>query len=149
MIDLLVYQIRAVWQFCTDNNLTPYVIVNTNYDDTIQVPKQYITKEGTITLNLSINATSRLDIGDEIVSLSARFNGKSFDIFFPVNSIIAIYSKETLEGIQIGFRQKGDKPPKIERQILEAKPETKEEEQPPLGDNIVRLDSFRSKSKTK
>lgn len=97
MISLLVYQIRAVWQFCMDNNFTPYVTVNATHDN-VQVPIDYI-KNGNIVLNMSLTATQDLDIGDEFVSFKARFNGKSFEIFFPIESITSIFSKETLEGL--------------------------------------------------
>ena len=50
------YLIRALYDWCTDNGLTPYVAVLV--DDSVQVPREYV-KNGEIVLNISFDATIR------------------------------------------------------------------------------------------
>ena len=59
------YLIRALYEWCADNGLTPYLAVQV--DDTVQVPREYV-KDGEIVLNVSVDATSGLHIGNDIVS---------------------------------------------------------------------------------
>lgn len=90
------YLIRALYEWCTDNGLTPYVAVQV--DDTVQVPREYV-KDGEIVLNISFDATSGLELGNEFVSFSARFAGKAREIMIPVDRVIAIYARENGQGM--------------------------------------------------
>ena len=66
------YLIRALYDWCTDNGLTPYVAVLV--DDSVQVPREYV-KNGEIVLNISFDATSSLKLGNEFIEFKARFAG--------------------------------------------------------------------------
>jgi stringent starvation protein B len=90
------YLIRALYEWCTDNGLTPYVAVQV--DDAVQVPREYV-KDGEIVLNISFDATSGLELGNEYVAFSARFAGKARDIMIPVDHVIAIYARENGQGM--------------------------------------------------
>lgn len=90
------YLIRALYEWCTDNGLTPYVAVQV--DDSVQVPREYV-KDGEIVLNISFDATSGLELGNTFVSFSARFAGKARDIMIPVDRVIAIYARENGQGM--------------------------------------------------
>ncbi len=90
------YLIRALYEWCTDNGLTPYVAVQV--DDSVQVPREYV-KDGEIVLNISFDATSGLELGNAFVSFSARFAGKARDIMIPVDRVIAIYARENGQGM--------------------------------------------------
>ncbi len=90
------YLIRALYEWCTDNGLTPYVAVQV--DDTVQVPREYV-KDGEIVLNISFDATSGLELGNEFVAFSARFAGKAREIMIPVERVIAIYARENGQGM--------------------------------------------------
>jgi len=90
------YLIRALYEWCTDNGLTPYLAVQV--DDSVQVPREYV-KDGEIVLNVSFDATSGLEIGNEIVSFSARFAGKARELLVPVDRVIAIYARENGQGM--------------------------------------------------
>ena len=89
------YLIRALYEWCTDNGLTPYVAVQV--DDAVQVPREYV-KDGEIVLNISFDATSGLELGNEYVAFSARFAGKAREIMIPVDHVIAIYARENGQG---------------------------------------------------
>ncbi|MEA3393300.1 MAG: ClpXP protease specificity-enhancing factor SspB, partial [Pseudomonadota bacterium] len=58
------YLIRALYEWCTDNGFTPYVAVRV--DETVQVPREYV-KNGEIVLNVSMDATSSLKLGNEFI----------------------------------------------------------------------------------
>jgi stringent starvation protein B len=90
------YLIRALYDWCTDNGLTPYVAVLV--DDTVQVPREYV-KNGEIVLNISFDATSSLKLGNEFIEFKARFAGTARDIMVPVNRVIAIYARENGQGM--------------------------------------------------
>ncbi len=90
------YLIRALYEWCADNGLTPYLAVQV--DDSVQVPREYV-KDGEIVLNVSVDATSGLQIGNDIVAFSARFAGKAREIMIPVDRVIAIYARENGQGM--------------------------------------------------
>jgi stringent starvation protein B len=90
------YLIRALYDWCTDNGLTPYVAVLV--DDTVQVPREYV-KNGEIVLNISFDATSSLKLGNEFIEFKARFAGTAREIIVPVNRVIAIYARENGQGM--------------------------------------------------
>ena len=90
------YLIRALYEWCTDNGLTPYVAVLVN--DSVQVPQEYV-KDGEIVLNISFDATSSLKLGNEFIAFSARFAGKAREIMVPVERVIAIYARENGQGM--------------------------------------------------
>ncbi len=90
------YLIRALYEWCTDNGLTPYVAVQV--DDTVQVPREYV-KDGEIVLNISFDATSALKLGNDMIAFSARFAGKPREIMIPMDRVIAIYARENGQGM--------------------------------------------------
>jgi stringent starvation protein B len=90
------YLIRALYDWCTDNGLTPSVAVLV--DDTVQVPREYV-KNGEIVLNISFDATSSLKLGNEFIEFKARFAGTAREIMVPVNRVIAIYARENGQGM--------------------------------------------------
>lgn len=90
------YLIRALYEWCTDNALTPYVAVLV--DDSVQVPREYV-KNGEIVLNISFDATSGLKLGNEFIEFKARFAGSSRDIVVPIARVIAVYARENGQGM--------------------------------------------------
>ena len=90
------YLIRALYEWCTDNGLTPFVAVLV--DDTVRVPNEYV-KDGEIVLNISFDATSSLTLGNDFIEFKGRFGGVARDIFVPVNRVLAIYARENGQGM--------------------------------------------------
>ena len=90
------YLIRALYEWCTDNGLTPYVAVSV--DDSVQVPREYV-KNNEIVLNISFDATSSLKLGNDFIEFKARFAGSSRDIMVPIVRVIAIYARENGQGM--------------------------------------------------
>lgn len=90
------YLIRALYEWCTDNALTPYIAVLA--DDSVQVPREYV-QNGEIVLNISFDATSSLKLGNEFVEFKARFAGVAREIIVPIDRVIAIYARESGQGM--------------------------------------------------
>lgn len=90
------YLIRAIYEWCEDSGLTPYLAVRV--DDFTEVPPAYV-KDGEIVLNLSAEAVRNLELGNEYITCSGRFGGAPFDIIVPVGAVIGIFAKETGQGL--------------------------------------------------
>jgi stringent starvation protein B len=90
------YLIRAIHEWCSDSNFTPYVSVKV--DANTRVPTEYV-KNGEIVLNLSYDATHRLTIGNESIQFSARFNGVSRECSVPVDAVLGIFARENGQGL--------------------------------------------------
>ena len=90
------YLIRALYDWCTDNGFTPYVAVKV--DGSVQVPREYV-QGGEIVLNVSMDATSALKLGNEFIEFKARFGGQARDISVPISRVMAIYARENGQGM--------------------------------------------------
>ena len=90
------YLIRALHDWCTDNGFTPYLAVFV--DASVQVPMEYV-KNREIVLNISFEATSGLQLGNEHIEFRARFGGMARDIFVPIDHVVAIYARENGQGM--------------------------------------------------
>jgi stringent starvation protein B len=90
------YLIRALYEWCTDNGFTPFVAVLV--DETVRVPNEYV-KDGEIVLNISFDATSSLQLGNDFIEFKGRFGGVARDILVPVNRVLAIYARENGQGM--------------------------------------------------
>jgi stringent starvation protein B len=90
------YLIRALHEWCTDNGFTPYIAVHV--DRTVQVPLEYVSNNE-IVLNVGFEATSNLDLGNEVIQFKARFGGVAREIIVPVDHVVAIYARENGQGM--------------------------------------------------
>jgi stringent starvation protein B len=90
------YLIRALYDWCSENGFTPYVAVKV--DTSVQVPREYV-QGGEIVLNVSMDATSSLKLGNEFIEFKARFGGKPRDIMVPIHRVMAIYARENGQGM--------------------------------------------------
>ena len=90
------YLIRAMYEWCTDHSFTPYVAVKV--DGSVQVPREFV-QGGEIVLNISFDATSSLQLGNEFIEFKARFGGKPCDIIVPIHRVMAIYARENGQGM--------------------------------------------------
>lgn len=96
MISTKPYMLRAIHEWCVDNNLTPHLIVLVNRQT--RVPMAYV-KDGEIVLNVNYGATKDLHIDNESVVFSARFGGVSQNIYIPMNAIKGIFARENGQGM--------------------------------------------------
>jgi len=90
------YLLRALYEWCADNGYTPYLTVRA--DDHCRIPRAHV-KDGHITLNIGMMATHNLDLGNDFIEFTARFNGVAQQVSVPVAAVTAFYARETGEGM--------------------------------------------------
>ncbi|EON11354.1 MULTISPECIES: ClpXP protease specificity-enhancing factor [Pandoraea] len=90
------YLLRALYEWCTDNGYTPYLAVHV--DAKTRVPREFV-KDGEIVLNISFDATSGLQMGNDWIEFSARFGGISQKVEVQVPNVLAIYARENGQGM--------------------------------------------------
>ncbi len=91
------YLLRAIYDWISDNDLTPYMLVDAGMDG-VRVPPQVV-KNGQVVLNLAMRAVANLDLGNEWISFQARFSGVSQNIHIPVQAVLALYAQENGQGM--------------------------------------------------
>ena len=96
MLSTKPYLIRAIHEWCSDQGFTPYLSVKV--DATTRVPREFV-KDGEIVLNVGVEATHQLLLGNEEISFQARFGGKAFPVVVPIGRVMAIYARENGDGM--------------------------------------------------
>jgi len=91
------YLLRAMHEWISDSGHTPHLVVDAGVTG-VDVPRQFV-KDGKIVLNVSWSATAQLKLGNDAVTFSGRFGGASMMVFVPVNAVLAIYARETGQGM--------------------------------------------------
>jgi stringent starvation protein B len=91
------YLVRAMHEWISDSNCTPHIVVDAGVPG-VEVPRQYV-QDGKIVLNLSWTATAQLQIGSDEISFSGRFGGASMLVRVPLGAVLAIYARETGQGM--------------------------------------------------
>ena len=92
------YMLRAIYQWLVDNGETPYILVDAGLEG-VRVPADVI-KDDQVVLNISPSAVQGLELGLDLVAFSCRFSGREHDIYLPIGSVCAIYSKESCKGLE-------------------------------------------------
>ncbi len=93
------YIVKAFYEWISDNDLTPYVMVDVNVYGVL-VPMNYVA-DGQIVLNIASSAVGTIALGDKNIEFSARFGGKLEHITVPYGAIAAIYAKENGAGTSL------------------------------------------------
>jgi stringent starvation protein B len=117
------YLLRAMHEWISDSNCTPHLVVDAGVAG-VEVPRQFV-QDGKIVLNVSWTATAQLHIGNDELSFSGRFGGASMQVRVPVGAVLAIYARETGQGMIFAEEPETPPPggsPDPERQEPAAKP---------------------------
>jgi len=93
------YLVKAYYDWISDNDLTPYIVVDINVYGVL-VPMNYVA-DGQIVLNIASSAVGTIALGAFAIELSARFGGKLEHISVPYGAIAAIYAKENGVGTSL------------------------------------------------
>jgi stringent starvation protein B len=93
------YLLRALAEWIADNDMTPHLLVDATQAG-VQVPASAV-KDGRVVLNIAQRAVANLTIGNDAVSFSARFGGVSYPVMVPISAVLAIYSRETGQGMAL------------------------------------------------
>jgi len=93
------YLLRALYEWIADNGMTPHLLVDATRAH-VQVPTHAV-KDGKIVLNVAERAVAGLQMTNEVISFSARFGGVSHAVSVPVGAVLAIYARETGQGMAL------------------------------------------------
>jgi stringent starvation protein B len=104
------YLLRALYEWITDNGLTPHVLIDAAVGG-VDVPDHAIQK-GKVVLNIAAGATEQLQLDNETIRFKARFSGKPYPISIPMDAVIAIYAQENGQGMM--FAQDESTPPPVD-----------------------------------
>ena len=91
------YLVRAIYQWITDNGMTPHLLVDVGVDGVL-VPVEHV-QNGKIILNIAPMSISGLVLGDFEITFNARFSGKSQGLYIPIEAVLAVYAKENGQGM--------------------------------------------------
>jgi stringent starvation protein B len=91
------YLLRALYEWIIESDETPYFLIDATFAG-VSVPQAHV-QDGQIVLNMSPGAVRDLVIDNQFVMCSGRFSGQHFDLYLPMASILAIYAKDTREGM--------------------------------------------------
>jgi len=100
MISRRPYLIRAMYEWMVDTDQVPHLLVDATLPD-VEVPDAYV-DDGRIILNVSPTATQELLLGNEEIAFRARFGGQPRLVRFPVQAVLAVYARESGEGMMFG-----------------------------------------------
>lgn len=93
------YLFRAIYDWILDNQLTPYILVNTTVQG-VQVPRQFI-QNNQIVLNIAPHSVGQYLANNDRIEFNARFSGVSEHIIVPMEALVSIYTREN--GMGMGF----------------------------------------------
>ena len=91
------YLLRAMYEWLTDNDLTPFIMIDTEQPG-VDVPEECVDDDH-IVLNVAPLAIRNWNVGSEQVTFKARFGGTPHEIVLPIVSIMAIYASENGRGM--------------------------------------------------
>lgn len=91
------YLLRALYAWIADNGMTPHLMVDAGRPG-VQVPA-FAVNEGKVVLNIAERAVVGLDMGNELITFTARFGGVSHPVRVPVGAVMMIYARETGQGM--------------------------------------------------
>ncbi len=100
------YLVKAFYDWISDNDLTPYIVVDINVYGVL-VPMSYVA-DGQIVLNIASSAVGTIVLGSDVIELSARFGGKLEHITVPYGAVAAIYAKENGAGTSLPIEHPSD-----------------------------------------
>ncbi len=93
------YLLRALYEWIADNGMTPHVLVNAGMPG-VRVPTHAV-KDGRIVLNIAERAVAKLELGNDVLRFTARFAGVSQAVNVPLEAVVAIYARETGQGMAL------------------------------------------------
>ena len=103
------YLLRALHEWISDSNCTPHILVDAGAPG-VEVPRQYV-QDGKIVLNVSWSATGQLQLGNDELQFNGRFGGVGMHVRIPVSAVLAIYARETGQGMMFAADDEPQPPP--------------------------------------
>lgn len=91
------YLLRALYEWIVDSGEVPNVLVDAEIDGVV-VPSEHV-RDGQIVLNISPQAVRNLSLGNDYVMCEGRFSGRSVELILPIESVRAIYCRDSGQGL--------------------------------------------------
>lgn len=91
------YLIRSIYDWCINNNFTPFIFVK--FYPELEIPVAYV-RNDEITFNISVKAVYGLIINDDFIYFMGRFNGLPRKLQIPMSAVKGIFAKEVNRGIK-------------------------------------------------
>jgi stringent starvation protein B len=123
MISRRPYFLRAMYDWIVDSGHTPHLVIDANASS-VEAPEGYA-NDGKLVVNVSPSATQDLSLGNEYISFKARFGGVSHQVMAPVTAVLAVYARETGQGIVFSAEDEAETAP--------PESEAKEQDKPASG----------------
>jgi len=114
------YLIRAFYEWITDNQLTPYILVNAEFAG-VEVPRQFV-ENGKIVLNVAAEAIKSLRITNQVIEFNASFSSQVESIYVPIKAVEAIYARENGRGMVFNVEEEEDDEPPLPPRSKSGKP---------------------------
>ena len=108
MTPLKLSLLRAVYDWAIESGFTPHIIVDTKHPGA-RVPAAYIENDK-IVLNVHPRALEHFLLNEQMLSFSARFGGRRFDVECPLPAIRAVYARENGQGIAFPDSEESSSP---------------------------------------
>lgn len=102
------YLIRGLYEWISDNHLTPYLLVDASHP-TVKVPILAV-KDNQVVLNIAMQAVQNLQLSNHAIEFLARFSGISHAVYVPTEAVLAIYAHENGQGMM--FPRESHVPPR-------------------------------------
>ena len=93
------YLLRALYEWISDNDMTPHLLVDATQEG-VRVPAHTV-NEGKVVLNIAARAVGHLNMDNDSVAFTARFGGVSHAVIVPIGAVLAIYARETGQGMAL------------------------------------------------
>ncbi len=103
------YLLRALYDWISDNDLSPHLLVDAGIAG-VRVPGSAI-HDGRVVLNITARAVSKLEMDLQGVRFLARFGGVSQSVDVPIEAVLAIYARENGKGMMFPTDESPDPAP--------------------------------------
>lgn len=103
------YLLRGLYEWISDNGLTPYLLVDAAAEG-VRVPPG-AAKDGRVVLNIAGRAVTQFEISNDYVRFLARFGGVSQSVHVPMAGVLAIYAQENGQGMMFSADNAPTEPP--------------------------------------
>ena len=127
------YLLRALYEWIVDNGMTPHILVDATRPG-VRVPSHTV-NEGRVVLNIAERAVARLEMDNDGVRFTARFGGVSQSVSVPVSAVLAVYARETGQGMVLPDDIPGHGPTAGDDASGEQQDGPDDDDTPPPGDD--------------
>ncbi|MDX1568888.1 MAG: ClpXP protease specificity-enhancing factor [Xanthomonadales bacterium] len=91
------YLLRALYEWISDNGMTPHLLVDASAAG-VEIPPG-VAQDGKVNLNIGMQAVKDLSLDNELIEFNARFSGVARHVQIPPTAVLAIYARENGQGM--------------------------------------------------